>query len=42
MKWFNPTPTTAEQLKAEYKKLAMEHHPDPGRIQKHNQCFNQS
>lgn len=30
MKWFNPTPTTAEQLKAEYKKLAMENHPDRG------------
>lgn len=30
MKWFNTTPTTAEELKKQYKTLAMAHHPDRG------------
>lgn len=29
MKWFN-NPTTAEELKKQYRKLAMQHHPDLG------------
>lgn len=28
MKWFNPTPKTAEELKKQYKILAMANHPD--------------
>ena len=30
MKWFTPTPTTAEELKKQYKTLVMKHHPDKG------------
>lgn len=30
MKWFNPAPKTLEELKKQYKKLALEHHPDRG------------
>ena len=29
-KYFTPTPTTLEELKAQYRKLAMQHHPDRG------------
>ena len=30
MKWFNPIPKTAEELKKQYKTLAMANHPDRG------------
>jgi len=29
-KYFNPTPKTLEELKAQYRQLAMQHHPDRG------------
>ena len=29
-KFFEPLPETLEELKAMYRKLAMEHHPDRG------------
>jgi len=29
-KFFTPKPTTLEELKAQYRKLAMQHHPDRG------------
>ena len=29
-KYFTPKPTTLEELKVQYRKLAMEHHPDRG------------
>lgn len=30
MKWFTPTPRTLEELKKQYRTLAMKHHPDCG------------
>lgn len=30
MKWFNPAPKTLEELKKQYRTLAMKHHPDCG------------
>lgn len=30
MKWFTPTPKTLEELKKQYRTLAMKHHPDCG------------
>lgn len=30
MKWFNPVPRTLEELKRQYRTLAMKHHPDCG------------
>ena len=30
MKWFTPTPKTLEELKKQYRALAMKHHPDCG------------
>lgn len=29
-KYFNPTPTTLEELKTQYRRLAMQYHPDRG------------
>jgi curved DNA-binding protein CbpA len=38
--YFKPTPTTAEELKSQYRKLAMQHHPDRGGSTKAMQAIN--
>ena len=40
MKWFNPSPKTLEELKKQYKQLALRHHPDRGGSTKDMQQIN--